>query len=172
VAEFVVIVEVFVAERSRKHAGRPKRRPSVRRNAGLWRRGNIPPSGPRDRSACRPRPTAGRPRRRSTPRHRNRPLQGALRRVQIRSVSRYAPSASGHFSESVEAILTKQLLTDSQARCTIRVVESRRGAAALRLGRRLRFPSPLIKPDVRISRIRLSDRLRRWLTAEVQDARV
>ena len=33
-----------------------------------------------------------------------------------------------------------------------RVVESRTGAVAVP-----RFPSPLIKPDVRISRIRLSD---------------
>src|SRR5271157_4669608 len=33
------------------------------------------------------------------------------------------------------------------------------GRGGLRLGQSPRFPSPLIKPDVRISRIRLSDRL-------------
>jgi len=38
-------------------------------------------------------------------------------------------------------------------------VESRKGAVAVRHGQWLRFPSPLIKPDVRICRIRLSD----WL---------
>ena len=36
-------------------------------------------------------------------------------------------------------------------------VESRKGAVALRHCQWPRFPSPLIKPDVRISRIRLSD---------------
>ena len=35
------------------------------------------------------------------------------------------------------------------------VVESRKGAAARRSA--LRLPSPLIKPDVRVARIRLSD---------------
>jgi len=35
------------------------------------------------------------------------------------------------------------------------VVESRKGAVARR--GTLRLPSPLIKPDVRVSRIRLSD---------------
>ena len=39
------------------------------------------------------------------------------------------------------------------------VVESRRGAVAWALWASLRFLSPLIKPDVRISRIRLPDRL-------------
>ena len=39
------------------------------------------------------------------------------------------------------------------------IVESRKGAVAVRHGQWLRFPSPLIKPDVRICRIRLSD----WL---------
>jgi hypothetical protein len=43
-------------------------------------------------------------------------------------------------------------------------VESRKGAVALRHGQWLRFPSPLIKPDVRICRIRLSDWLRDRLT--------
>ena len=38
-----------------------------------------------------------------------------------------------------------------------RTVESRKGAVSLLA---TRFPSPLIKPDVRISRIRLSDWLR------------
>ena len=38
-------------------------------------------------------------------------------------------------------------------------VESRRGAVAWALWASLRFLSPLIKPDVRISRIRLPDRL-------------
>ena len=38
-------------------------------------------------------------------------------------------------------------------------VESRRGAVAWAVSASPRFPSPLIKPDVRISRIRLSDRL-------------
>jgi hypothetical protein len=36
------------------------------------------------------------------------------------------------------------------------------GRGGLRLGQSLRFPFPLIKPDVRISRIRLSD----WLHGE------
>src|SRR4029453_3717180 len=36
-------------------------------------------------------------------------------------------------------------------------VESRTGAGAWGHAASLRFPSPLIKPDVRISRIRLSD---------------
>jgi len=40
-------------------------------------------------------------------------------------------------------------------------VESRKGAVALRHSQWPRFPSPLIKPDVRIYRIRLSDWLRR-----------
>jgi hypothetical protein len=38
-------------------------------------------------------------------------------------------------------------------------VESREGAVAWAVAASLRFPCPLIKPDVRISRIRLSD----WL---------
>ena len=38
-------------------------------------------------------------------------------------------------------------------------VESGTGAVAWAMSASLRFPSPLIKPDVRISRIRLSD----WL---------
>ena len=42
--------------------------------------------------------------------------------------------------------------------CRLRV-ESRRGAVAWALWASLRFLSPLIKPDVRISRIRLPDRL-------------
>jgi hypothetical protein len=42
-------------------------------------------------------------------------------------------------------------------------VESRMGAVAWGLWPTPRFPSPLIKPDVRISRIRLSD----WLHREV-----
>jgi hypothetical protein len=43
------------------------------------------------------------------------------------------------------------------------VVESRRGAVAWAMvSASLRLPSPLIKPDVRISRIRLSD----WLHLE------
>jgi hypothetical protein len=42
------------------------------------------------------------------------------------------------------------------------VVESRTGAVACARLASLRFPSPLIKPDVRISRIRLSD----WLHGE------
>ena len=40
-------------------------------------------------------------------------------------------------------------------------MESRRGAVAWAVLASLRFPSPLIKPDVRFSRIRLSDWLRR-----------
>src|SRR5690242_12350252 len=46
----------------------------------------------------------------------------------------------------------RRTFADSEPRCTCTRVESRTGAAAA-----LRFPSPLIKPDVRISRIRLSD---------------
>jgi hypothetical protein len=42
-----------------------------------------------------------------------------------------------------------------------RRVESRRGAVAGAMEASLRFLSPLIEPDVRISRIRLSD----WLHA-------
>ena len=38
-----------------------------------------------------------------------------------------------------------------------RIVESRKGAVALRLGQRPCFPSPLVKPDVRVSRVRHSD---------------
>ena len=38
-------------------------------------------------------------------------------------------------------------------------VESRKGAVAAAMAASLRFPSPLIKPDVRFARIRLSD----WL---------
>ena len=45
------------------------------------------------------------------------------------------------------------------ARLTPSSVESRKGAVARCSA--LRFPSPLIKPDVRISRIRLSDWLHR-----------
>ena len=41
-------------------------------------------------------------------------------------------------------------------------VESRKGAVVCTALASLRFPSPLIKPDVRISRIRLSD----WLHPE------
>jgi hypothetical protein len=41
-------------------------------------------------------------------------------------------------------------------------VESRMGAVAWGLWPAPRFPSPLIEPDVRISRIRLSDWLHRW----------
>ena len=37
------------------------------------------------------------------------------------SVSRYITSASGHFSQSVQAVLAKQLLTESQARWTTRL---------------------------------------------------
>ena len=43
-------------------------------------------------------------------------------------------------------------------------VESRRGAVS----RATRFPSPLIKPDLRISRIRLSDWLHGRLTRVLQ----
>lgn len=39
------------------------------------------------------------------------------------------------------------------------IVESRKGAVALK--DTLRLPSPLIKPDVRVARIRLSDWLHR-----------
>ena len=45
------------------------------------------------------------------------------------------------------------------------MVELRKGAVALRHGQWLRFPSPLIKPDMRICRIRLSDRVHVRLTA-------
>ena len=82
-----------------------------------WRRETIVSIGilsPQIRTAARPRP-------KSAPRRRNRPPRSALRHVQIRSVSRYTPSASGLLFESVQAILAKQLLTDSEARCTIRV---------------------------------------------------
>ena len=41
------------------------------------------------------------------------------------------------------------------------------GRGGLRLGQSLRFPSPLVKPDVRSCRIRLSDRLHVRLTAGV-----
>ena len=47
----------------------------------------------------------------------------------------------------------------SRPQSTIRRVEDERGGCALRST--LRFPSPLIKPDRRISRIRLSDQLHR-----------
>ncbi len=40
-------------------------------------------------------------------------------------------------------------------------VESRKGAVAWALPASPRFPSPLVKPDMRISRIRLSDWLHR-----------
>lgn len=42
------------------------------------------------------------------------------------------------------------------------LVESRKGAVASAMAASLRFPSPLIKPDVRFARIRLSD----WLHGE------
>jgi hypothetical protein len=41
------------------------------------------------------------------------------------------------------------------------------GAVAWAMRRRLRFPSPLIEPDVRISRIRLSD----WLHREAHETK-
>ena len=46
--------------------------------------------------------------------------------------------------------------------CRAPAVESRKGAVVCTALASLRFPSPLIKPDVRISRIRLSD----WLHPE------
>jgi hypothetical protein len=49
-------------------------------------------------------------------------------------------------------------------------VESRKGAVTRRDA--FRFPSPLIKPDVRISRIRLSDCLHHRLTSVTRRARV
>jgi hypothetical protein len=49
----------------------------------------------------------------------------------------------------------------------LRCVESRKGAGPGPTGSR-RFPSPLIEPDMRISRIRLSDRLHRKLTEVAQ----
>src|SRR5689334_2517299 len=55
---------------------------------------------------------------------------------------------------SAISLCRRRTFADSEPRCTYTRVESRTGAAAA-----LRFPSPLIKPDVRISRIRLSD----WL---------
>jgi hypothetical protein len=48
---------------------------------------------------------------------------------------------------------------DRNCRRNLSMVESRRGAVFS--GRRTRLPSPLVKPDVRISRIRLSDWLHR-----------
>ena len=49
-------------------------------------------------------------------------------------------------------------------------VESRKGAVRGLLAA-ARFPSPLIKPDMRISRIRLSDRLHHQLTEDFASAR-
>src|SRR5271166_4303220 len=46
------------------------------------------------------------------------------------------------------------------------------GRGGLRLGQSLRFPSPLIKPDGRISRIRLSDRLHGGPTATTNRRRL
>ena len=45
------------------------------------------------------------------------------------------------------------------------------GRGGLRLGQLLRFPSPLVKPDMRICRIRLSDRLHVRLTAGLRAGR-
>src|SRR5271165_692222 len=50
----------------------------------------------------------------------------------------------------------------SQPRGAVHYGRVEEGRGGLRLGQSLRFPSPLIKPDVRISRIRLSD----WLHGE------
>ena len=52
--------------------------------------------------------------------------------------------------------------TPPSAMTALSWVESRKGAVAWAVTASLRFPSPLIKPDVRISRIRLSD----WLHLE------
>ena len=46
-----------------------------------------------------------------------------------------------------------------------KIVEFEEGRGGLRLCQSPRFPSPLVKPDVRICRIRLSDRLHVRLTA-------
>jgi hypothetical protein len=48
---------------------------------------------------------------------------------------------------------------ESGMRSPFELLQSSKSAAALRLGQWLRFPSPLVKPDVRFCRIRLSDRL-------------
>jgi hypothetical protein len=64
----------------------------------------------------------------------------------------------GNVNES--SVADDLICGDEQAVC--RVEEGRGG---LRLGQSLRFPSPLIKPDVRICRIRLSDRLHVRLSA-------
>ena len=59
---------------------------------------------------------------------------------------------------SLRAALSLQGLHKPSSIIRGRVEEGRGG---LRLGQSLRLPSPLIKPDVRVSRIRLSDWLRR-----------
>ncbi len=70
-------------------------------------------------------------------------------------------SSSGAAVSVADGMAAAGMGTDTGGSCRIPAahVESRRGAVAWALWASLRFLSPLIKPDVRISRIRLPDRL-------------
>ncbi len=62
-------------------------------------------------------------------------------------------------AEAKDRIAPERGTTAERRQLSVFFAESRRGAVAWALWASLRFLSPLIKPDVRISRIRLPDRL-------------
>jgi hypothetical protein len=75
-------------------------------------------------------------------------------RYQCPSSLTKAPCRNAPCSETDDQILSQVVTHPKPGRVAHGRVEERRGVACA-----IRFPSPLIKPDVQISRIRLSD----WL---------
>ena len=117
VPQFIVIVEIFVAQRHAIHALTGELATECSTSLGSLAIAETSASRRRRSNSARPRPAAGRRRRTSAPRRRTRPQRDGLPPVQTRSVLRYTPFASGHASKSAQVVLAKQLLPNSEARC-------------------------------------------------------
>ena len=107
----IVIVQVLVAERDAEHTLADERGDRVLDEPWVSRVAETSREPPNFNSDAGPRrPTAGRLRSTSAPRHRTRRPPAGLQPVQMRSVLRCTPSASGHPCKSAQVVLAKQLL--------------------------------------------------------------